>query len=66
MVINFKPWVYCRNLGDGSVWVYSFNSEEEAQEYAAPDDERSNDDIMQLDLQIDVDTGKILNVRKRD
>lgn len=55
-----KIWTYSENLGDGSVSVRFFNSEEDAEAYAENDHERSCDDIECHVLVFD-DDGKLLN-----
>ena len=55
-----KIWTYSENLGDGSVTVRFFNSEEDAEAYAELDDERNCDDIQEHVLVFD-NNGKLLN-----
>jgi DNA-binding beta-propeller fold protein YncE len=64
-VLFVKGYVYVSNCGDGSASVSFFNTEQEAEAYAAPDDERFCDDIRPITIVVDPQTGKICNVKKR-
>ena len=59
-VMKTKIWTYSENLGDGSVTVRFFNSEEDAEAYAELDNERNCDDIQEHVLVFD-NNGKLLN-----
>ena len=55
-----KVAVYIQNCGDGSCRVKFFNSEEDAEAYAEPDNERNCEDVYTVELEFDSD-GKLLN-----
>lgn len=61
MINKLNAWLYIQNAGDGSCYVRFFNSEEDAEAYAENDDERYCDDIAQVSLEFDPQTGKLLN-----
>ncbi len=64
IVVNF--WTYARNMGDGDVSVYCFNTREQAEKFAEPDDQRSCEDIEEHVLQLDENTLQIMNCHVRD
>lgn len=64
-VLFVKAWVFVENGGDGSAFVSFFNTEEEANAYAEPADERFCDDVFPATIVVDPKTGKICNVKKR-
>ncbi len=49
-------WVYISNRGDGSCGLSFFSTRKKAENYAEHDDERSCDDIFDIDLNdLDID-----------
>ena len=59
-VITLTFWIYACNGGDGSVSTLTFSSKEAAEKYAERDDERMEEDIREITLNID-ENGKLLD-----
>jgi hypothetical protein len=57
--IKVKLWIYVKNGGDGSCSTSLFSSEEAAEKYAEPDDERYQEDIQQETFEVD-ENGNLL------